>query len=248
MHIVTYLTVSESKRLIAKGVAATDCVQRAMESGIVAVVPGTTNGYVIEELTGGPFEKERYVAGRTMPAGFTGEKPTNTSSGYVSRRGERLAVKVEEILEEMGPGDVLIKGANALNYERRQAGVLIGHPTGGNVGRDLGRVVARRIRYLLPVGLEKSVPADLDEVAALINRDAEGKGPTLWVVPGDIFTEIEAIATLTGARAVPAAAGGIGGAEGAVWLAVFGDAWALERVQALIDSVRGEPPFIGLKA
>ncbi len=245
MHIVISLTVSESKRLIARGVAAADCVRRAMESGIVAVLPGTTNGYVIEELTGTPFDKARYVAGRTLPWGFAGEKPTNTSEGFVSRRGERLAVKVEEILDEMGPGDVLIKGANALNYEKKQAAVLIGHPTGGNVGRDLGRVVARRIRYLLPIGLEKSIPGDLTEAAALLNRDAGGKGPTLWVVPGDIFTEIEAIATLTGAQAVPAGAGGIGGAEGAVWLAIFGDGGSLERVQALIDSIRGEPPFIG---
>jgi hypothetical protein len=245
MHRLISLTVSESKRLIAKGVAAKDTVRRALAHGVVAVLPGTTNGYVIEELTGEPFDKPRYVAGRTLPSAFAGEKPTNTSPGLVIRQGERLPVKAEEAVAEMGAGDVLIKGVNALNYERRQAGVLIGHPTGGNVGVALGTVVARRIHYLLPVGLEKSVPGDLHETAALINRDSEGKGPTLWVVPGDIFTEIEAIATLTGARAVPAGAGGIGGAEGAVWLAIFGDTDALGRTEELIDSVRGEPPFLG---
>ncbi len=244
MHKVLSLTVSESKRLIAKGVAATDYVRRALENGIVAVLPGTTNGYVIEELTGEPFDKPRYVAGRTLPAEFGGEKPTTTSKGLVIRRGERLAVEAEEAVAEMGPGDVLIKGVNALNYERRQAGVLIGHPTGGNVGVALGTVVSRRIRYLLPVGLEKSVPGDLDETASLINRDQDGKGPTLWVVPGHIFTEIEAIATIAGARAVPAGAGGIGGAEGAVWLAIFGDDNAMERTEALIASIRGETPFL----
>ena len=41
------LTVAESKRLIAKGVAALPQVQRAMKEGIVAVAPGTTNGYVL---------------------------------------------------------------------------------------------------------------------------------------------------------------------------------------------------------
>jgi len=244
MHRVISLTVSESKRLIAKGVAAKDYVRRALETGIVAVLPGTTNGYIIEELTGEPFDKARYVAGRTLPSGFSGEKPTNTSSGLVIRRGERLVVKAEEAVAEMGPGDVLIKGVNALNYERKQAAVLIGHPTGGNVGSALGTVVAKRIRYLLPVGLEKSVPGDLHETAALINRDPDGKGPTLWVVPGDIFTEIEAIGTLTEAQAVPAGAGGIGGSEGAVWVAIFGNKKTVERTEALIDSIRREPPFL----
>jgi hypothetical protein len=248
MHVITSLTVSESKRLIARGVARADWVKRALEQGTVAVLPGTTNGYVIEELTGGPFAKAEYVAGRTLPARFSGPKPVNTSAGLVIRRGKRLEARVDDVLPEMGAGDVLIKGANALNYERRQAGVLIGHPAGGNVGKALGTVVARRIRCLLPVGLEKSVPADLHEVAALINRDTEGKGPTLWVVPGDIFTEIEAIETLTGARAVPAGAGGIGGAEGAVWLAIFGDAPTIAAAEALLESLRGEPPFIALSA
>jgi hypothetical protein len=245
MHRVISFTVSESKRLIARGVAAFDIVRRALDSGIVAVLPGTTNGYVIEELTGEPFDKPRYVAGRTLPFGFPGQTPTNTSAGLVLDRGQRLAVKAEEAVAKMGPGDVLIKGANALNYERRQAGVLIGHPTGGNVGVALGTVVARRIRYLLPVGLEKSVPGNLHEAAALMNRDPDGKGPTLWVVPGDIFTEIEALEVLTGARAVPAGAGGIAGAEGAVWLAIFGDRETLERTETLIESIRGEPPFLG---
>ena len=67
MRRILSLTVSESKRLISKGVAATDCVQRALETGIVAVLPGTTNGYVIEELTGEPFDKLSYVAGGRCP-------------------------------------------------------------------------------------------------------------------------------------------------------------------------------------
>ena len=108
----------------------------------------------------------------------------------------------------------------------------------------MGTVVAKRICYLLPVGLEKSVSWDLVETAGRLASDPEGKGPTLWVVPGAIFTEIEAIQTLTGAEAVPICAGGIGGAEGALWLAVFGDRETIEKTEKLIESVRGEPPFL----
>jgi hypothetical protein len=58
MHIVVSLTVSESKRLIGKGVAQADFVRRAMEEGTLAIGSGTTNGYVVEEITGEPFDKK----------------------------------------------------------------------------------------------------------------------------------------------------------------------------------------------
>lgn len=247
MHCLVSLTVAESKRLIAKGVAQSDLIRRALDKGVVAVGSGTTNGYVIEELTGEPIDKTCMVTGRTLPATYAGPKITYTGEDLVIRRGERIrGVKANEYVAEMGPGDVFVKGANALNYERGQAGILIGDSTGGSVGATLGIIVARRIRYLHPVGLEKSVSVDLEVVAAMLNEDAEGVDSTLWVVPGDIFTEIEAFDVLTGVEAVPAGAGGIGGAEGAVRLALFGDKKQLDAAHALVDSVRGEPPFVSL--
>lgn len=244
MHRVISLTVAESKRLIAKGIVRWDVVRRALEQGIVAVGSGTTNGYIIEELTGEPFDKKSFVTGHTRPANYAGPKIGYSAPDLVLRKGERLAVSARDILGDMGPGDVFMKGANALNYERRQAGVLIGHPSGGNVGAVIGSCVARRLRFVHPVGLEKSVGVDLVEAAAMINQDASGKGPTLWVVPGDIFTEIEALDVLTGVRAVPVGAGGIGGAEGAVWLALFGTAAQLTAAEELLASIQNEPLFV----
>ena len=244
MHVVLSLTVSESKRLIGKGVAQADFVRRAMEEGTLAIGSGTTNGYVVEEITGEKFDKKTLVTGRTLPGDYDGPKLTYTHPDLVIRKGERLDIKTSEALADMGPGDVYAKGANALNYERKQAAVLIGHPTGGGVGVALGTIVAKRIRYLHPVGLEKSTPADLNEVAERLNKDAEGKGATLWVTPGDIFTEIEALGVLADVEAVPISAGGVGGAEGAIWLALFGSKAQLDKAQEVIDSVRGEPPFV----
>jgi len=242
MHFVTSLTVSEGKRLIGKGVAQADFVRRAMDQGILAVGSGTTNGYVVEEITGERFDKKQFVTGRTLPSNYDGPRLAYQHPDLVIRRGERLKVKASEILQEMGPGDVYSKGVNAINYERNQAGVLIGHPTGGGVGAALGIVTAKRIRYLHPAGLEKNVPVDLNEAADML-KDREGKGPTLWVVPGDIFTEIEALRALADVEAVPVGAGGVGGAEGAIWLAVFGDSKSLDKAGEVIESVRGEPAF-----
>lgn len=244
MHSVFSLTVSESKRLIAKGVARTDFVRRAMDEGTLAIGSGTTNGYLVEEITGERIDKKAFVTGRTLPDDYSGPQLTYSLPDLVIRKGERLNVKAVEALDDMGPGDVYVKGVNAINYARNQAAVLIGHPTGGGVAAALGTIVARRIRYLHPAGLEKDVSADLNEVAARLNRDSEGRGPTLWVVPGDLFTEIEALRVLAGVEAVPVGAGGVGGAEGAVWLAAFGIHAQLDAAQQVLDAIRGEPPFI----
>jgi len=243
MHIVLSLTVSESKRLIGKGVAQADFVRRAMAEGTLAVGSGTSNGYVVEEITGEKIDKKQLVTGRTLPHGYSGPKLSYTHPDLVIRKNERLNIKASEALADMGPGDVYVKGVNAINYERKQAAVLIGHTTGGGVGVALGTVVARRICYLHPVGLEKSVTADLDEIAARLTDDAEGKGPTLCVVPGTIFTEIEALRVLADVETIPVSSGGVGGAEGAVWLGLFGDEKQLDKARQIIESVRGEPAF-----
>ncbi|MCK5802186.1 MAG: hypothetical protein KAI66_05110 [Lentisphaeria bacterium] len=244
MHIVVSLTVSESKRLIAKGIAQADYIQRALEEGTVCVGSGTTNGYIIEELTGESFDKRTLVTGRTLPSDYDGPKITYSGADLVLSKGERLDMKALDALPDMKAGDVFMKGANAMNYERGQVGVLIGHPTGGNVGAVIGAAMARRIRFVHPVGLEKNMGCDLEEAASWVNEDREGKGPTLWVVPGDLFTEIEALDVLAEVEAVQVGAGGIGGAEGAVWLALFGTLTQLDKAQEVIDSVRGEPSFV----
>lgn len=50
------LTPAESKRLIAKGVSALPEVRRALEQGIVIIARGTTNAFVVEEMTGDKVE------------------------------------------------------------------------------------------------------------------------------------------------------------------------------------------------
>ncbi len=85
---------------------------------------------------------------------------------------------------------------------------------------------------------------DLEEVAQRLIRDPEGRGPTLWVVSGRIFTEIEALRVLAGVEAFPVASGGIGGAEGAVWFGKVGEQKQLEGAEAAHEDVRGEPPVV----
>jgi len=114
------LTVSESKRLIARAVARHPAVTAALKDGIVAVAKGTTNAYVVEELTGRPIHKPHYCTGVTTPARGPARAVTeNKLPDLVLRKGEPVSgATALGIAAEMGPGDVFIKGANALNYEK----------------------------------------------------------------------------------------------------------------------------------
>jgi len=239
------LTVAQSKRVIAKGVAKYKPVQDALANGTVAIAKGGTNAYVVEEILGKRIEKHRYVLGQVLPRGVKREGLLAADlPDVVLVKGQPVEGKsATEAVAEMKGGDVFIKGANALNYASRVAGLLVGHPTGGTLGAVIGTLVARRIRLLLPVGLEKDIPTYIPEAARHLEADG-GPGPSLWPVHGDIFTEIEALWHLCGVHAMPIAAGGVAGAEGALWLACLGEAEKLEAVKALAEAIQDEPPFV----
>jgi hypothetical protein len=241
-----FLTVSEGKRLIARGVARHPLIEAVRSEGKIAVAKGTTNAYVVEELLGTPIHKPHYCTGTSQPRKARRADVANKLEDLVLEGGKRVeGLSATEAIDEMGPGDVFVKGANALNYLEGVAGVLIGHPTGGTVGAAIGRLVARRIQLVIPVGLEKEVPVRITEAAwALSQAGAGGKGPTLWPVHGEIVTEIDALEILTGVRAVPIGAGGINGGEGGVWLALWGTERQLAAADELIDAITGEPPFV----
>jgi len=244
------LTVSESKRLIAKGVAAMPAVKKALAEGTVAIATGSTNAYVVEEVTGQPIEKNKYMTGATLPAGVS-------RKGLLSREVPDVVLKngkpvenvtVSEAVQDMGIGDVFMKGANALHYESGTAGLLIGHPTGGTIGANIGTIIARRITFIVPVGLEKCVAEPLEDVHEFITTDPESEGsvPSIWPFQGEIVTEVEALRTLTGVEAMQCAAGGLAGAEGAVRLVLRGTPEQISAAGELIESIHGEPPFATL--
>ena len=248
MRMGCVLTVAESKRLIAKGVAALGCVKRALQDGVVVICKGTTNSYVVEEVLGEPIEKTDYCTGTTWPANADREgKVSGKIPDVVLKNGQPIeGATAIGYAPDLREGDVFIKGANALNYERQQAGILIGHPTGGTIGAAIGTLIARRAHLITPVGLEKNIGVDLSAAAAFLNEPGERRGgePTLWPVEGEIVTEIEALRELTGVEVMPVGAGGIGGAEGSVRLSIEGTREEVEATAALLESIYGESAFV----
>lgn len=248
------LTPAAGKRLIGKAVAKHPEVQTALKGGTVVVIAGTTNGYVAEELLetigqAKEFRRRRFFRGIVLPP----QRPTAESgrlpdeSGFpgdvviqngVWQRGKTIF----DVAGELKENDVILKGANAVNIETRRAAILIAHSQAGTIGASLPAYYGRRVRLIVPVGLEKRIDGNIDDLAAQINEPGV-HGPRLLPVPGEIVTELDAIALLTGAKAQLIAAGGVAGAEGSVWLAVSGEPSQENGAMALLQSVAGEPAF-----
>lgn len=215
---------------------------------------GTTNGYVAEEILssinqGEGFSRERFFRGVVLPPGQplteTGRLSDETQfpGDVVIVNGVwKKGLTIFDVVDDLNDGDIVLKGANALDVSRGQAGVLIGDPYGGTIGAAMQAVVGRRVRLIHPVGLEKRVTGDLKDLARLLNAPG-AQGPRLLPTTGDVFTEIDAISTLTGAEAQLVAGGGVSGAEGSVWLAVTGAEEQLKRVDELLNSIASEPSF-----
>lgn len=240
------MTPAAGKRLIGKAMAVHPAVRAAMADGTVVIVAGTTNGYVAEELLSATgqaegFSRVGFRRGMTVPPGG-GDTPNAKLAGdVVLLRGQWQQGKtIFDVVDQLRAGDVIVKGCNAFDAAG-QAAVYIGDPKGGTIGAAMQAVVGRRVRLILPVGLEKRVLDDVDDLARACNAPG-AEGPRLLPVPGEIFTELDAIRVLTGASARLVAAGGVYGAEGAVWIAVDGDAAQIKAAETLLRSVQNEPP------
>ncbi len=242
------LTVAEGKRLIAKGVAQMPAVQRAMRDGIVVVCKGTTNTYIAEELLGKKIEPGAMVLGHVLPQKGDKKLPTvEPIKEVVFIKGQyQPELSLDDVLPQIKPDDVIMKGGNALDYEHRIVGVWTGSKTGGTVGKIEPFMDRGTARVIIPIGLEKQIAGRVREVADRVNSPVESltNQPRMRILPGQIVTEIEALRTLANVEAWQASAGGIGGAEGAVWLIWRGCKTDVEKAMEIIRGIQGEPPFI----
>ena len=151
-----------------------------------------------------------------------------------------------EAVRLLRPGDVVIKGANALDYESRTAAVITGSSDAGTTGKILPYVGARKAHLVVPVGLEKQVAGKPLEIVKKMREPIESLNDVypMFLLPGHIVTELEALELLAGVSVFQAAAGGIGGAEGAVRLVVRGTRANVEKALKLAEQIQGEPPFV----
>lgn len=253
------LTVSESKRLIGKAVAQMPIVKNALANGMVIVIKGTTNAYVAEEISGKKADHAAFVTGRIEPEkgakNLPKVKPVNH---LILEKGKVLDITLADAVKKLKAGDVVIKGANALDYKNKMAAVNILDPSGGTTGITMPFIVARKVHLVIPVGLEKLVAGDIVDLTLKMREPMElvpatfGRSsspfpghilPSQWLLTGEIVTELEAVKILTGATAFQCSAGGISGAEGSSWIVFRGTRDQVKKTLELVNAIQGEPPY-----
>ncbi len=253
VKILIALTPSESKRLIAKGVKNLEEVQRALKHGTIIIGLGTTNAYVAEEILdelpniGAKSEKkidrQRYAAGVITEKGTCVVAKEEREKEVIIKNGEISDESIEKAIEGLSAEDVFIKGANALDAAGN-AGIFLAHPTGGTIGSALGTVMARGVNFIIPVGIEKTIPYSITEAAKRVGKErffkSVGKPVGLMPVHGKVITEIEALRILGAEDAFPMGAGGVAKGEGSAVICAEGNVAKLEELMTLIAEIKGE--------
>jgi len=140
-----FFTVAMGKRLIGKAVAVHPAVTTALHNGTVVVIAGTTNGYIAEEILNTlgqntTFSRSRFLRGVNLPPGYkvsaTGRlsEETKFPGDLIINKGVVETGKtIDEVASNLKEGDVIVKGANALDIKHKRAAVLIGNPQGGTI-------------------------------------------------------------------------------------------------------------------
>ncbi len=250
MQALFTLTSSESKRLLGKAVASLPEVQRAKECGYLVVGRGSTNAFVLEELMKSPMDKERYVAGQIIKGVLCVLGQDLRNKPVTFQQGQVQAVEPGSVIDKMTHGDIMIKGANAVD-PFGNVGVLMAGPGGGTMGQFYMALKAQGVETIYPVGLEKLIPS-VEEAARYGGKTALGRTVgcrvgMACVADGRVITEIEAIDILFGLKAVHYASGGWGGAEGSVTLVVEGEDEDVNGCVDMIEGIKGEPPLPAAK-
>jgi len=249
------LTPTESKKLIAKAIASLDMVRQASTEGMILLHPSSSTYFIVEEITGVKPRTNYWVCGVVAPRGMCVEMGTfvgGYSPGSLDLRelsalwvirNENLSTggTIAEYLDSMGPGDVYIKGVNALDPQGN-VGILVGRSQ--SFGQVLSAWRRNGFKMVFPVGLEKLIPTPIKQAAKEAKRArydyAMGMGVGLFPCPqGKTVTEVDAIEILSSATAVPIAAGGLGGAEGSITLVIKGSEGQVKKAIDFVEQSKG---------
>jgi hypothetical protein len=245
--LLVTLTPAESKRLIAKGLLATELIQEVLKNGYLCITMGTTSSYLVEEILG-EYDKTRHIAGIVVSKGLAITDGTKRFKDAIFYKGKYIEdTKVIDIMDKLGPDDVIIKSANGLD-ENFVPIVLLASTTGGSIGSFLVAAAARNITIVMPIGLEKSIPVSYDDFAGqfgMADWDYAIGTPVgaIAVHEGIPFTEMEALEALFAVDATPIAAGGVNGAEGSVTFFIEGDDDDIAQAYEYLKGIKGEPLF-----
>jgi hypothetical protein len=239
-----------------------DIVRSALNNNIIALHPGSSTIFIVEQLTGNFPNTDVWVSGMVAPKGtcrsaesekqhrrrdtpYDGSNPAGYPHTWVVEQGRLQSnMPLGDILDRMGSGDVYIKGVNAVDPSNK-VGVLIGSRVeGGTIALVMSQAKKQGFQLICPVGLEKLLPIFIEKAAKkaakrnLLNYSM-GMPCSLLPCEGVVVTEVIGLEILTGATAIPISAGGLGGAEGSVTMVIEGTDEQVTKAIEYVESVKG---------
>lgn len=241
------LNSAQSRRLVAKAAVACPIVRQAFQNGMIIIARGITNAFVSEEFFNIMIENKT-----NQTAGFIGNGATNSTATpppctwHVIENGKVLKDADSNVeVTRFKKGDVVIKGANAIDHTGL-TGTYASSLKTGTMGAMWPYVTTRGAEFIIPVSLEKLVPCvqTASQNTGVYHFDYSMGLPAKIVILPDAkaITEIEAMAILFNVRAYHVGSGGIAGSEGSVHLTITGDQDKVEAAFELVKSLRDEPP------
>ncbi|HKL78954.1 MAG TPA: hypothetical protein VJ888_00815 [Mobilitalea sp.] len=220
-------------RLIAKALIQIPEVLDALENRTIVIISGRTNRYVAEEFLNKTkqqegFYKEQFFRGITLSSdnskfdlGRSGHDGKFLGDVVITKGEWQRGLNMFHVADQLRPGDLIFKGANAVNLETLQAATLIGHPAAGTINPVLKCVGRGCAKLYLPIGLNKRIMGDIKEISAGLNMN-NLTGVGYMPISGTIITELQAIKIISGCEAELVAIVGLSDTEAAYRIAVTG--------------------------
>jgi hypothetical protein len=241
MEVQISLTVSESKRLIAKGVVSLHEVKEAFENGKIILKGGTTVSAICEEMVGMPLR----ISGRITQRGTVTAKNSSREHAHSVLIEKGTVKNIDDTVIEIAQGlrrrDVVIISGNAMDLHRNVA-MMAGSPGGGNPGIAISGMLAQGARLIIPIGLEKLIPGSIQEAVKAAGRDKDlSYGMAVGLIPliGKVITEKDAAEIVSDVRCTVIGRGGINRAEGSTVMDVEGEEVEVEKLLKIVDNIKG---------
>lgn len=129
---------------------------------------------------------------------------------YYKGKWKNVDETMADEISKFTDNDLVVCGANAFdNYGN--AAFMTGGPGGEIVGRSMSCWYTEGIKVIIPVGIEKMIPGDINRIITKTGRKSKslswGMAAGLLPVRGEIFTEIEAIKMLANVDCFPIGVG-----------------------------------------
>lgn len=256
MRALVVLTSAEAKKIITKGLLSDEKFARALKEGLVALHPSSTTSFIYELITG-EMPKGYWVSGVISPHGTCVSRESalyqinrakefshrDYKFTWVFNKGQLVQLDLGEILERLGSDDIYVKAPNLLD-KNGLTGVLASNSNGGTIGRVIKAQRKKGFTIIAPTSGEKMIYGSIFDAmrSTGANKIEFSMGSRVRVIPilqARVYTEIDALGTLTGAKAVPIAGGGLGGAEGGITIIISGERREVVKAWDICTKIKG---------